>query len=486
MTRSADPSNLARRAFVRRAAQLAVAGPHLPWALSLAAMGDAAAATATDYKALVCVFLIGGNDHANTVVAYDESNYERYHRIRGGGPGLQASELAIARSALDATVLRPTVPLGAGKAYALHPGMPALAGLFNAGRAAVQLNVGPLIVPTTRREFAAKSVPLPPKLFSHNDQVSVWQSSSPEGSTVGWGGRIGDLALASNRDSLFTCISAAGNSVFLAGDSAVQYQLATSGAIRVEAVTRDLFGSGNAVRDALRTLVTRPRSDPLESAYNTITARGIAAESQVTAALSGVTIGSAFPSGNPLAAQLGLVARVIAAREALGTKRQVFFVSLGGFDTHDFQLGKHAQLVGQVSAALGAFDNAMTQLGVSDRVTAFTASDFGRTLTFNYGGTDHGWGSHHFVIGGAVNGAAFYGTPPELAVGSTDSPADDGHAGQGRLIPTTSVEQFAATLASWFGANLSELNEILPNLRNFGAASGRPDYPIDLGFLRPT
>ena len=486
MTRSASPSNLARRAFLRRAAQLAVAGPHLPWAMSLAAIGEAAAATATDYKALVCVFLVGGNDHVNTVVAYDENNYDRYHRIRGGGAGTHASELAIARSALDATVLRPVVPLSAGQAYALHPNMPALAALFNAGRAAVQLNVGPLVVPTTRREFSARSVPLPPKLFSHNDQASVWQSSSPEGSTVGWGGQMGDLALASNRDALFTCISVAGNSVFLAGQSAVQYQLATSGAIRVEPIARDLFGTGNAVKDVLRTLVTRPRTDPLERAYNDIAARGITAEAQVSAALAGVTLGTVFPGGNPLAAQLGLVARVIAAREALGTRRQVFFVSLGGFDTHDFQLGRHGQLAGQVSAALGAFDDAMMQLGVADRVTAFTASDFGRTLTFNYGGTDHGWGSHHFVVGAAVRGAAFYGAVPELSVGSSDAPADQGHAGQGRLIPTTSVDQFAATLARWFGTADAQIYEILPNLRNFGTLAGRPDYPTDLGFLHPT
>jgi uncharacterized protein (DUF1501 family) len=360
-----------------------------------------------------------------------------------------------------------------------------LAALFNAGRAAVQLNVGPLVVPTTRWAFSNRAVPLPPKLFSHNDQVSVWQSSSPEGSTVGWGGRMGDLALSSNRDSLFTCISSTGNSVFLAGQSAVPYQLATNGAVRAEPVARDLFPARD-VREVLRTLVTRPRTDALESAYNAIAARGIAAEAQVNAALSGVTAGAAFPGGNPLAAQLSLVARVIGARLALGTKRQVFFVSMGGFDTHDFQLGKHAELLAQVSSALGAFDSAITQLGVAEQVTAFTASDFGRTLTFNYGGTDHGWGSHHFVVGGAVRGAAYYGQAPELSVGSSDAPEDQGHAGQGRLIPTTSVDQFAATLARWFGAGEEQIREILPNLSHFGAAAGRPDYPVDLGFLRPT
>jgi len=446
-------------------------------------MGEAAAATASDYKALVCIFLLGGNDHANTVVPYDDANYDRYHRIRGGGPGVHASELAIARDALAATVLRPRAALPGGKVYALHPNMPEMAGLFNAGRAAVLLNVGPLIMPTTRRDFADRSIPLPPKLFSHNDQVSVWQSSSPEGATVGWGGRIGDLALASNRNALFTCISVAGNSVLLAGQSAVQYQLTPSGAIPVNPIANDVFGSGNAVSDALRTLVTRPRTDAMEAAYNTILARGIAAESTVTAALAGVTLGTVFPGGNPLAAQLGLVARIIAARDTLGTKRQVFFVSMGGFDTHDFQLGKHGQLLEQLSAAVAAFQDAMTRLGVADQVTAFTASDFGRTLNFNYGGTDHGWGAHHFVVGAAVRGAAFYGTAPELSVGNTDAPEDQGHAGQGRLIPTTSVDQFAATLGRWLGASDGQISEIVPNLRNFGASAGRPDYPADLGFL---
>lgn len=477
-----DPLGLNRRAFIRRAGQLALAGPALPWAINLAAFGDAAAQTATDYKALVCVFLLGGNDHANTLVAYDEASYATYHRIRGGGPGEQASELALARADLAGTVLRPRQPLSGGRVFALHPSMRGLADLFNAGRAAVQLNVGPLVVPTTRRQFASKSVPLPPKLFSHNDQVSVWQSSQPEGSTVGWGGRLGDLALSANGDSLFTCISVSGNTVFLTGQSAMQYQIATSGAIPINAMANDVFGAGQAVKDALRTIVSRPRTDALENAYNQVTARSIAAESKVNAALDRATVNTAFP-GNPLASQLRLVARLIAARASLGVKRQVFFVSLGGFDHHDLLMARHPQLLEQVSTALTAFHGATVELGLADKVTAFTASDFGRTLTFNFGGSDHGWGSHHLVVGDAVRGASYYGNEPGLSVTDGDSPADQGHAGQGRLIPTTSVDPFAATLARWFGVPDGVLADILPNLRNFGTAAGRPDYPTDLGFM---
>lgn len=284
MKAAASPFGLNRRAFLRRAGHLALAGPGLPLATNLAALGEAAAQTAADYKALVCIFLLGGNDHANTLVGYDPSSYAAYHRIRGGSPGEDGREMAIARADLASTVLHPREPLPGGRVFALHPKMRGLADLFNGGHAAVQLNVGPLIVPTTRRQFADKAVPLPPKLFSHNDQVSVWQSSNPEGSTVGWGGRIGDVALSSNEGSLFTCISATGNAVFLSGQSALQYQVATSGAIRVDALTSDLFGKGTTVKEALRTLMIRPRSDVLEMEYNKVAARSIGAEGRVNAA----------------------------------------------------------------------------------------------------------------------------------------------------------------------------------------------------------
>ena len=472
-----DVGSPARRAFLRRSGQLALTGTALPFALNLAAIGEAAAFNADDYKALVCVFLYGGNDYANTVVTYDDPSYASYAQIRGS--------IALPKASLAATLLSPTVPLANGRQYALHPAMAGLAGLFNAGKAAVQLNVGPLAVPLTRAQYASgdrKAYPLPPKLFSHNDQQAVWHSSSPEGSTVGWGGRIGDLALASNGNALFTCISATGNAVFLSGQRALQYQVSTGGAVAINSVKNNVYGSA-AVKSAMATLVQQPRANLLENEYGKVTARAISAEQQVTAALGTGGLSTAFTAGNPLADQLKMVARMIAARGALGARRQVFFVSIGGFDLHDNLIAQHPTVLGRVSDAMTSFYNATAELGVADKVTAFTASDFGRTLASNGDGSDHGWGSHHLVVGGAVQGRAFYGTPPAVSIGNTAAAQDQGHVGQGRLLPTTSVDQYAATLARWFGVSNTELTGILPNLARFGVAAGRSDYPTDLGFM---
>jgi uncharacterized protein (DUF1501 family) len=477
--------NPGRRAFLRRSAQLALSGTALPFALNLAAIGEAAAFDATDYKALVCVFLYGGNDYANTVVTYDDASYNLYSVIRNGGEGQTAGGIAIAKSALAPTLLNPTTPLAGGRQYALHPAMTGLANLFNSGKAAVQLNVGPLVVPLTKAQYSGSdrvNYPLPPKLFSHNDQQSIWQSSSPEGSTIGWGGNIGDLALASNGNSLFTCINVTGNAVFLSGDSALSYQVSTGGAVAINAVKNNVYGS-SAVKTALTGLVQQSRTHVLENEYNRVTARAIGAEAQITSGLAGVTLGTVFPSNNSLADQMKMVARLIGARNTLGAKRQVFMVSLGGFDLHDNLIAQHPGLLGKVSDAMTAFYNATVELGVANQVTAFTASDFGRTLASNGDGSDHGWGSHHFVVGGAVKGAVFYGTPPPVSVGSTAAAQDQWHVGQGRLLPSTSVDQYAATLATWFGVADAELSGILPNLRHFGAAAGRPDYPTNMGFM---
>ena len=479
-----DPQKHTRRAFLRRSGQLALTGTALPFALNLATIGEAAAFDATDYKALVCVFFYGGNDYANTVVTYDDPSYNRYSTIRGGGAGQTAGGIALAKAALTPTLLSPTTALPGGRQYALHPSMTALAGLFNTGKAAVQLNVGPLVVPLTRTQYSSAdriNFPLPPKLFSHNDQQSIWQSSSPEGSTIGWGGNLGDLAMAGNTTSTFTCINVTGNAVFLSGDQALSYQVSTNGAVAINGVKGNLYGS-SAVRAAMTSLIQQPRTHILENEYNKVTARAIGAESQITAGLSGVTLATTFPTGN-LGDQLKMVARLIGARSSLGAKRQVFMVSIGGFDLHDNLIAQHPALLGSVSDALAAFYNATVELGVASKVTAFTASDFGRTLQSNGDGSDHGWGSHHFVVGGAVKGKAFYGTAPAVSVGSTSAPEDQGHVGQGRLLPTTSVDQYAATMARWFGVADAELSGILPNLRHFGTAAGRADYPSNMGFM---
>ncbi len=475
-----------RRAFLRRSAQLAFTGVALPTALNLAAMGEAAAfnagSSASDFKALVCVFLFGGNDYANTVVPYDTTHYERYRLAR--------PDIALARDALQR--LTPAVALPDGREYGLHPHMGALASLFNAGHAAVQLNVGPLVEPLTRAQYEAQSRRQPPKLFSHNDQQSYWQSSSPEGSTAGWGGHIGDLALGSNTGNpLFTCISVTGNTVFLSGEDALAYQVGSWGAVRINAVNAWSFGSSE-VGTALAQIVQQPRSHVLENMYNGVTQRAITAETSITAALTAYpddednTDFATIPNTN-LGRQLRMVARLIAARNLLGTRRQVYFVSMGGFDTHGGLIAGHGELMQELSDALAGFyqvtgnASVMGAGGVANQVTAFTASEFGRTLTSNGDGSDHGWGGHHLVVGGAVNGGRFYGEAPPVSVGDDpDNPLDQWHVGQGRLLPRTSVDQYAGTLARWFGVNDSELASILPNLRNFTEANG---YPPDLGFM---
>jgi hypothetical protein len=473
-----------RRDFLRRAGHTTLTGMAAPWLLNLTSMGEAAAFTATDYKALVCVFLFGGNDYANTVVTYDDDSYTKYATIRSAGSG-GTTGMVLDKAALAATELKPTTPLPGGRQYALHPSMKGLANLFNSGKAAVQLNVGPLVVPLTRSQFNSSDrvkYPLPPKLFSHNDQQSVWQSSSPEGSTIGWGGKMGDVALKNNSDSLFTCISVTGNSVLLSGDTALQYQCSTSGAIAVRNLSDNFFYQP-AMRDAFAAMLQQPRKHVLENEYNVVMKRGITAQNKVAQGLSTVKLNTGFPSGNPLANQLKMVAQLIGARGTLGAKRQVFMVSLGGFDLHDYLNTKHAPLLQQIDEAMTAFYQATVELGVANQVTAFTASDFGRTLASNGDGSDHGWGAHHLMVGGAVKGAAFYGSAPPVSITNTTAPEDQWHVGQGRLLPSTSVDQYAATLAKWFGVADSEMGNLLPNLKNFGDAAGRPDYPTNLGFM---
>ena len=480
-----QPELHTRRAFLRRSSRLALAGTALPFALNLAAIGEAAAFDATDYKALVCVFMYGGNDYANTVVTYDDDSYNKYSTIRGGGAGQTAGGIALAKADLAATLLNPSVALPGLRQYALHPSMTGIAGLFNAGTAAVQLNVGPLVAPTTRAGYNSadrRSNPLPPNLFSHNDQQSVWQSSSPEGSTVGWGGNLGDLALSSNSNSLFTCINVSGNAVFMSGDSALQYQIGSNSAVKINSVSNGVYGS-NAVRDAMQQITRAGSGQVLENEYNKVTRRSIDSELQMTAALNANPASNApfntFSASNSLASQLRMVARIIASRSSLGNKRQVFFVSMGGFDLHDNLLGNHATNMQRVSDAMTAFHKTTVNLGIDQSVTAFTASDFGRTLSSNGDGSDHGWGNHHFIVGGAVKGKAFYGKAPGMGVGNTGGPADQDHVGQGRLLPTASVDQYAATLARWFGVADSEMSGVLPNLGSFGGA----DYPTNLGFM---
>ena len=447
-----------RRAFLKRSAALGLAGVATPFVTSLAAIGEAAAATATDYKALVCVFLYGGNDYANTLPAYDAASYAQYLAAR--------TNIALTRESLTDTLLTPTIGLPGGRQYALAPTMAPLLPLFDQGRLAVALNVGTLVQPTTKAQYQQNAVRLPPKLFSHNDQQSYFQASNPEGATSGWGGRIGDLFQSGNGAATLTCINASGNAVYLTGKSAVQYAVGTGGPIPLINNASTLFGSTTAAT-TLRSLMTGGNVNLLAGEHARVSKRALDTYAQVSGALAGApaTNFPLFPAGNGLADQLKMVARLISVSAELGAKRQVFFVSLGGFDLHDNLVAQQPGLLGRVAAAMRAFYDTTVALGVADKVTSFTASDFGRTLQSNDDGSDHGWGSHHVVMGGAVRGQRFYGTPPAIGNNTVDD------VGQGRLLPTTSVDQYAATLASWFGVGNGDLTNVLPNMGNYNPSN---------------
>ncbi|MES3023170.1 MAG: DUF1501 domain-containing protein [Pseudomonadota bacterium] len=453
--------NTSRRNFLKRSTGAALGGIAAPWLLNLSALANASAAGGGDYKAMVCIFLSGGNDQANTIVPYDSGNHELYRRFR--------PSFAYARERLAATKLLPqnSVRDAAGFAheYALAPELAPLLPLFDAGRLGVVLNMGPLTEPTTKQAYLNNAVRLPPKLFSHNDQQSVWQSSLPEGAASGWGGRIGDLLLAENANPMFSCVNVAANTVFLSGRTAMQYLVSSKGPVAMNALKAPLFGSA-ACSTALRALISAPRAHLLEREYNRVNKRALEADELLTSALAAAPVlNTEFPGANDLARQLRMVARMIAVAPALGVRRQIFFVSMGGFDQHNDMLADHPPLLAQLGAAMAAFYAATAELNVAERVTAFTASEFGRTLGGNGKGSDHGWGSMQFVMGGAVRGGRYYGTAPILA---NDGPDD---VGRGRLLPTTSVEQFAATMASWLGVSDSNLLDLLPNLANFDAGA---------------
>ena len=278
-------TNLTRREFVRRSTLLAAAGAGAPWALNLAAIGEAAAqAGGGDYRAIVCVFLYGGNDYGNTLVPYDIDNYNRYQAIR---PTIAVTRDSLLNTTLTGATTGPGTVLAAGRQYALAAQLAPLKPVFDAGKMGVLLNIGPLIQPTTLAQYNARNVPLPPKLFSHNDQQSVWQSSLAEGATSGWGGRIGDLFLGSNGNSTFTCVNVSGNAVFMSGQTAVQYQVSTGGSVALNGIQNTLFGSA-ACASTLRTLVTATRTNLIENEHTRVMNRSIAANVQLSPALTAV------------------------------------------------------------------------------------------------------------------------------------------------------------------------------------------------------
>ncbi len=451
-----------RRDFLRRGSALSL-GVALPaWGMNLAAMvasANAAAAvsnTGDGYKALVCVFLQGGNDHANTVVPVDASGHALYARLRGALATPRAQLLPLSPLASAPAV----AGLGGGQ-LALSPALPKLQHLFNTDRRlAVLLNIGPLTQPTTLAQFRARSVALPPKLFSHNDQQSVWQSHAAEGSTVGWGGVIGDQGLLLNRAAQATeslsCVNLAGNAVYLAGQQAGQFMVNPLGPDHLLALQpANMLGSQDCV-DAFKALVgtEEPSVHRLAKEHSAIMRRAMETNAVLLDKLSAITVPAerTQPSGNPLADQLRTAVRIMAAHRSLGAagaglRRQVFFVSLGGFDLHDNLSGQHPVLLAQLDDALAQLDADLDAVQMRDQVTAFTASDFGRTLSSNGDGSDHGWGAHHFVMGGAVQGGRFWGDWPEV----TDHDTGAQNIGQGRLLPTMAVDHLSEALARWMG-----------------------------------
>lgn len=456
--------NASRRRFLSTASHLSIAGTAAPFAVNLAAISTAAAQT-PGYKALVCIFMYGGNDHSNTVVPYDAANYALYAQSR--------TNLALANNTL-LPLVTPTNPSMVGRQIGLRAELAPLKALYDSGQAAVLANVGSLVVPTTMTQYRARSVPLPPSLFSHNDQQSVWQTydGKREGARVGWGGKLGDLFASANMFQNFTCISGSGTAVFLSGQTAVQMQVGNNGGVAINGIGgTTLFGS-TAGPAAARRLMTEDRTNLFEKDYNATVKRSADAAQTLNTALqsfpANVAPFVAIPNTG-LGNQLRNVARMIAARTALGANRQVFFVSIGGFDQHSGLITGHAGRMTELAGAMSAFYQATAALGVGASVTTFTASDFGRTLDSNGEGSDHGWGSHHFIMGGAVRGGELYGTWPDTVL---RGPND---VGRGNLLPTTSVNQYAGTLATWFGVSAAQMPTVLPNSVNFPQ--------LNLGFM---
>lgn len=464
--------NQSRRRFIGNILTMA-GGSAAPFALNLAAMGQAAAETATDYKALICLYMGGGNDHFNTLLATDSESWNAYSTIR---TTKDSGSIALPGVGAVNGVL-PITPSGnanPGRSFALHPELKPIKALFEQGRAAIVANVGTLIQPTTRLQYRAGSN-LPPKLFSHNDQQSLWQSYKPEGAAFGWGGRMGDMLAASNSHANFTCISAAGNAVFLTGRDVRQYQVGAAGAVPIRTLNNMLFNSP-AQSNTLQQVITAGGTTNIGKEHAAVVSRSIAAQSLLSGAILAAGSGgvpdptryvnpnTGLLATNPLAVQLQTVARIIGGRGGLGAKRQVFYVNLSGFDTHDNERARHGDLMAKLAHALAYFDAALAALQGTDmrrQVTLFTASDFGRTFASNGDGSDHGWGSHHFVIGGAVKGGDIYGAVPPIGLNH------DYDVSSGSLLPTFSVDQYGATLATWFGLSASQLTDVFPNLGNF-------------------
>jgi len=446
-----------RRDFLRRTAALSAAG----LAANLDLLSLTAQAAVNDYKALVCVFLFGGMDGNNVLIPLDSGGYGQYAKVRGATSGIQLAQAE----------LLPITPVNLGMPFGLHPSLKELQALFTGGQLAMLANVGTLTQPTSSTQYNAGL--RPDNLYSHADQQTQWQTAVSTGiSSTGWGGRLADAMMPLSGQSFPVITSAAGVTLYVTGAQTNPLAVPTSGGFGLSG-----FGASTASKarlTALTSLLGLDRGNTLVAAAADITqqAQSLSATVNPILATTSATLTAAFAGlTTSTAKQLLAVAKMIEARAATGAKRQIFFVSLGGFDTHNNEIATHQNLFGELSPALNAFYNATSALGVANSVTTFTLSDFGRTFQpAAGGGTDHAWGNHHFIMGGAVQGGRLYGQYPQLILGG---PSDAEK--EGRWIPTTSVEQYGATLAKWFGAGASELAAVFPNLGHFA--------PSTLGFL---
>jgi uncharacterized protein (DUF1501 family) len=441
-------TNPSRRHFLETATKFGALGVAAPMALNLAGIQAAAAQTAGDYRALVCVFLFGGMDQTSTLVPFSTAEFNALTTARGD----------IGRAAENFVSLG-NVASQSNRSFALAKELSPLASLYARQKLAVVANVGPMYAPLTKAQYQAGAAGVPPQLFSHNDQQSVWQSSGVEGATVGWGGRFGDLLASSNSSNpIFSTISVNGTAVFLYGNNVQQFQVGSSGPAKVSALDR-LYGS-TAAGAALRQIITSQPGPLFESHLGQLTDRALKANTKLSDTLATApALTTAFNLNNSLAQQLKMVAQMISVQSTLGMGRQVFFVGLGGFDHHDGLVSGLPGLHTMVAEAMSSFYAATEEMKIENQVTTFTASEFGRTLTSNGSGSDHGWGGHQFVMGGAVKGGNIVGAYPTIAL---NTPED---LGRGRLLPTTSTTQLAATLGSWFG--VQTLGDALPYIDRF-------------------
>lgn len=399
------------------------------------------------YRALVCVFQFGGNDGNNMIVPTAGGAYETYRQGRG--------PLALAQ--------RDLLPIEAqNTSYGLHPRLSGLRELYRQRRVAFAANVGMLVRPVTREQFRQAATAVPRNLFSHSDQVHQWQSSNPAGgSPTGWAGRIED-ALPASEARLPLAISMAGNSLFLTGRKIfpATVNLSNSGGL---AFTTGR--GGEARRSAVQQILQLDTGARLVSAAQNVLATGLEQAEEIRQAASAAPeLKQTFPDTG-LGNQLRQVALLIASRSRIGAPRHVFFCSHGGYDNHIDLLPNQDRLLSELDPALTSFYRATEELGVASQVTTFTATEFGRTLNVSSTrGSDHGWGNHLLVMGGAVRGGEMYGEYPVLEIGG---PSDVG--GRGVWIPTMSLEQYGAALAAWYGVGAAEMGQVFPNLGNFAA-----------------